>query len=110
MSFSKFHGEHGNWDISISKWKSMEGSGDHHLAPKGNFIRHFKYKQKVNAPIGPPQTRLHKLQRYQYDDNCMNLWTVANTPDVPFGSLFHVRDFWTASANGEGMDLKVDIG
>lgn len=50
----------------------------------------------VGAPFGPPETRVHKIERVTHPEGGpWQMQAFSITPDVPFGDMFYVFGRWT---------------
>jgi hypothetical protein len=80
----------GDKEMEWSEWSELNDQ-------PGVFTRDTSFKTPiVGAPFGPPETRVHKVERLSNPTNGpLILHSFATTPDVPFGELFYMYSRWT---------------
>ena len=80
---------------------------------EGDLIRHIHYRMQFVTPVGPPVTRVHRIQRWYCSDAraaaegrvCSRLDTCSVTPDITFGDVVIILErlyVEELSGGGEG--------
>lgn len=106
FSLSDFHVHGGDTEVQISSWQTHPEHKDKRVRDLG-----FRTEVKNNMGMGPPTTRVHKVQQYKYEvGKSLVIETTTMIPDVPFGDCFHPMEEWTVVPEGTGVRLKVKCG
>mmetsp|Transcript_23798 Transcript_23798/g.33314 ORF Transcript_23798/g.33314 Transcript_23798/m.33314 type:complete len:844 (-) Transcript_23798:116-2647(-) len=86
LSLAQFHKSCEDEGFRCSKWKEQT---------KGVWHRTIYFiKTKLSGPLGPKQTRVHKVQRCEVFKGGILIDSNSIMPDVPYGGYFHVAIRW----------------
>mmetsp|Transcript_5812 Transcript_5812/g.9002 ORF Transcript_5812/g.9002 Transcript_5812/m.9002 type:complete len:860 (-) Transcript_5812:132-2711(-) len=91
---AQYHRGGGDEKYRYTKWKEQK---------KDVWTRDIYFvKTKLSGPLGPKQTRVHKIQRCELFKGGLLIDSNSMMPDVPFGGYFHVAIRWVI------LDTKTD--
>eukprot|EP00742_Colponemidia_sp_Colp-10_P007997 GILJ01008629.1.p1 GENE.GILJ01008629.1~~GILJ01008629.1.p1 ORF type:complete len:495 (+),score=60.65 GILJ01008629.1:84-1487(+) len=94
----EFQKQRGDRDLEMSAWVDSAELG---------FTRELKFRAEVKgSPIGPSSTRVHKVQRYRWENEQRKLCIESSLSslDVPYGDHFTVEDRWVVTAQEDNAE------
>lgn len=97
FSFAAFHAQRpSDSDYRVTRWRDTAEAGPALSAEaearrreiEGDLLRHVHYRMQFVTPVGPPVTRVHRIQRWYAPADARpigRLDSASLTPDITFG-------------------------
>uniref|UniRef100_A0A7S4DSP1 VASt domain-containing protein n=1 Tax=Lotharella globosa TaxID=91324 RepID=A0A7S4DSP1_9EUKA len=86
----EFHRLEGDEQFKYTVWKPVPGKSKGLTRTRDIFF----IKTNLSGPLGPKQTRVHKIQRSLTLPGLLVIDSHSIMPDVPYGGYFHVAIRW----------------